>query len=90
MTEEQKNALDTWFNGNYQIYCLARSICEEAQKRADKGEAIEKALNKEFDEQILYYEQQWNILHFYCTPKDADYMTAEQNFFDDLLAILTE
>ena len=42
-----------------------------------------------FDERLVYYKEQWAVLHHYCTPQDANWERAEDLLFNDVLNIVT-
>lgn len=54
---------------------------DEVNDSNDLYDAIIDALNDE----VIYYNQQWTILEFYCLPQDANWNDAIELFIDDLL-----
>lgn len=41
-------------------------------------------------EQLIYYKEQWAVLHHYCTPQNANWERAEETLFGDVLNIVSE
>lgn len=48
------------------------------------------ALMEDLDNDLIYYESQWNILKEYCTPQEADWNTAFECYLDDIYSCISE
>lgn len=46
------------------------------------------ALFQAMDEGMIYTEDQWTMIEYYCTPSDANYNTAWEMFESDLMACI--
>lgn len=55
---------------------------------ADQIDATDVVANA-LDERLIYYKEQWAVLHHYCTPQDANWERAEEALFNDVLNIVT-
>lgn len=65
---------------------------EYRKREADMGAAQiepDDAVANAFDERLVYYKEQWAVLHHYCTPQDANWERAEDSLFNDVLNIVT-
>lgn len=66
---------------------------EYRKREADMGAVqieADDAVANAFDERLIYYKEQWAVLHHYCTPQDANWEVAEETLFGDVLNIVSE
>lgn len=43
-----------------------------------------------YNNDLLYYEDQWDILREYCTPQDANWDTALNYYLEDIYSCISE
>ncbi len=54
----------------------------ECDDRDDLSECVIQAI----DEGLIYYDDEWTLLKHYCTPQDADWNTALEQFIDEMIS----
>lgn len=42
------------------------------------------------DEGMIYTEDQWDMLKYYCTPSNADFNSAWEDFENDLVSAIND
>lgn len=51
---------------------------------------LEDAISEEIDRDQIYYQDQWDLLQIYCTPQDANYKNAIDEFYNDIYNLIEE
>lgn len=67
---------------------LAESIFNRIDVDDVKDDAYE-ALYQAMDDGMIYTDDQWTMIRYYCTPQDANYNTAWEAFEGDLMNCLS-
>lgn len=67
---------------------LAENILDRIDVDDVKEDAYE-ALYQAMDVGMIYTKDQWTMIEYYCTPQDADFNTAWENFESDLMNCLS-
>ena len=64
-------------------------VCEIAESIIERMEApTEEELQQAIDNELIYTDDQWEIMKYYQNPKEANFNEAMMEFYDDLLEIL--
>jgi hypothetical protein len=75
------------FNGDF------AGIAENVLSRIDADE-IEKdpyeAVLQAMDDELIYTEDQWAMIEYYCTPQNADFNGAWEDFANDLMSAIND
>lgn len=48
----------------------------------------EEELQQAIDDEIIYYDDQWEIMKYYQNPEEANFNEAMEEFYNDLVEIL--
>lgn len=67
---------------------LAENILDRIDVDDVKDDAYE-ALYQAMDDGMIYTDDQWIMIRYYCTPQDANYNTAWEAFEGDLMNCLS-
>lgn len=58
---------------------------DRAMNRMEEGNfETEDATSEAIDEGLIYYSDQWAVLEQYCTPAEANWQEALEQFWDDV------
>ena len=68
---------------SWEFLKIAEDIAERVENPND-SESIAQAL----DDGLIYTRDQWEVLAYYCTPSEADFNFAMEQFYTDLVALL--
>ena len=79
---------DTFPGASWDFLKIAEDIAERAESYKEEGHDIENAVSLALDDGFIYTRDQWEVLAHYCTPFEADYNFAEEQFYSDLVALL--
>lgn len=63
---------------------LSRIDADEIEK--DAYEAVLQAM----DDELIYTEDQWAMIEYYCTPQNADFNGAWEDFANDLMSAIND
>ena len=71
---------------------MAVSIAEKIVDCLNDGECsdLETALYNELDIALMYYEDQWEMIQNYQTPKNANYDIALEMLIDEIHSVIEE
>ena len=72
------------------IYELAIKILDRYASNLEDGNDAETALEQAIDDELVWTCHQWTMLREYCTPQEADYDAAYNNFVDDLYSVISK
>lgn len=68
---------------------LAESIFNRIDVDDYKADAYE-ALFQAMDEEMIYTKDQWTMIEYYCTPQNADFNGAWEDFANDLMSAIND
>lgn len=77
------------------LFCFGiTNIAKEILTRASEDERddidIYDKIVEALDNCLMYYDDQWEIMHFYQNPADANFQNAIEEFLSDLLAVVED
>lgn len=52
---------------------------------AEELENVEEAVFNAMNDALIYYDDQWDMMKYYCSPQTADFDSAWNDFYDDLI-----
>lgn len=52
----------------------------------DNEDDLSECVIQAIDEGLIYYDDEWTVLKHYCTPQDADWNTAIEQFVDEMIS----
>ena len=82
-----ENAIYEVFNG-CDIIDLARDILDRYESIHEDGGDVSDDLFQAMDEGLIYTADQWTMIQYYCTPQNADFDSAWNDFECDLLQVI--
>ena len=74
-----------WTNSNLAID-IAEKVCDAIN--GGEYEELSDAVIGEIDLEMIWTDNQWEILKYYCTPEDADLQYAYECLIDEVYSII--
>lgn len=82
----ESKAVELWGYG--EVGQFAREIFSRIDE--DEFEDIEEAIINATDDYLIYTVDQWALMEFYQTPREANFEEAFQMFLEDLFKVIEE
>ena len=79
---------DTIYTFNDLAYDLACNICQYLND--GDYEDLNDAIMSELDNFLIWTDNQWDLLKYYCDPSDCDLSSAIDEFINDLYSCIQE
>lgn len=83
---KDENTLRNYFDSSYEIQCLIENVLNRFEDCEIKS--LDNLLFA-LDDELIYYEDMWNILKEYCLPTDCDWNYAIEQFTHLLIQVAT-
>ena len=78
-----------WSHFNGDLAGLAEHILNRIDAEDLKADAYE-ALWQAMDDELIYTSDRWTLLQGYCTPEDANFNYAWEEFQNDLMTCIND
>ena len=72
---------------SWEFLKIAEDIAERAESYQEEGHDIEDAISQAIDDGLIYTRDQWEVMAYYCGPKDADFNFTIEQFYTDLMTL---
>jgi len=66
---------------------IVANVLERVDFEKDEDELYEDIYSS-IDEEMIYTQDQWTIIEYYCMPQDASFDNAFSDFQDDICALV--
>lgn len=75
------------YQGSYKFFDIVEDLVERVfdMTEEDPDDEIWDAI----DQGLIYYDDQWEVLKYYCTPQDANFNEALEELYNDIYEIWT-
>lgn len=81
---EYKDIIGEYFNYSVEFDFLD-VVCETIERIDDFNN--EEDIYEAIDSSLIYYSDRWSVLEYYCTPSEANWDNAYEEFVNDIYAI---
>lgn len=82
-----KTVIAEYFDYDFDLDFL--DVAANAIDRIDNY-ADDEEIAQAIDDSLIYYNAQWKVLQHYCTPSEANYEEAYEQYANDIFAIASK